>query len=50
MEITIGIILYFLVISLFVAFGKFLKNCDEEMKDCCSNGTKHIPWHRHSLQ
>ncbi len=32
MEIIIGVVLYLLVISLFIAFGKFLKECDEGMK------------------
>ena len=31
MEILVGVILYLLVIALFVAFGKFLKNGDDSM-------------------
>lgn len=31
MEILIGVIAYLLIIGLFVAFGKFLKECDTAM-------------------
>jgi len=31
MEILIGVILYLLVIGAFSAFGKFLKECDEDI-------------------
>jgi hypothetical protein len=33
MEIIIGSIAYLIVVGLFVAFGKFLKECDDEMLD-----------------
>jgi hypothetical protein len=33
MEIIIGSIVYLIVVGLFVAFGKFLKECDDEMLD-----------------
>jgi len=29
MEILIGVVLYMVVVALFLAFGKFLKDCDE---------------------
>jgi hypothetical protein len=29
MEIIIGSVIYLIVIALFIAFGKFLKECDE---------------------
>jgi hypothetical protein len=32
MEIIIGIIVYLAVLGLFSAFGKFLKECDEQVK------------------
>ena len=33
MEYIIGIILYVAVVAAFSAFGKFLKECDEGIKD-----------------
>lgn len=32
MEIMIGVIIYILVIALFIAFGRFLKQCDEGIR------------------
>jgi hypothetical protein len=32
MEITIGVILYLVVVSVFIASGKFLKECDEKIE------------------
>jgi hypothetical protein len=32
MEIIIGVILYLVVVSVFTASGKFLKECDEKIK------------------
>jgi hypothetical protein len=32
MEIIIGVILYLVVVSVFIASGKFLKACDEKIK------------------
>ena len=32
MEIIVGVILYLLVTAFFIAAGKFLKACDEDMK------------------
>lgn len=31
MEIVIGVIIYIIVISLFITFGKFLKECDKRI-------------------
>lgn len=39
MEIIIGVIVYLLVIALFMAFGKFLKQCDEGIKEM---GDRHM--------
>lgn len=33
MEILIGCIAYALILAFFMAFGKFLKQCDNDMKD-----------------
>jgi len=33
MEIAIGILLYLLVIGAFMAFGRFMKDCDEKMEE-----------------
>jgi hypothetical protein len=32
MEIIVGVILYLVVVSVFIASGKFLKECDEKIK------------------
>lgn len=32
MEIIIGIIAYLIVVTLFVAFGKFMKECDDGIR------------------
>lgn len=32
MEIMIGVILYLLAVSVFIASGKFLKECDERIR------------------
>jgi hypothetical protein len=33
MKLLIGIILYLFVVALFVAFGKFLKDCDDSISN-----------------
>jgi len=33
MEILIGVVLYIVVVALFLAFGKFLKDCDEGTRE-----------------
>lgn len=33
MEKIVGIFIYVLVIALFVSFGKFLRECDEELNE-----------------
>jgi hypothetical protein len=41
MKILIGVMLYLFVVALFVAFGKFLKNCDDSIsKGIMNNETK----------
>jgi hypothetical protein len=39
MEILTSIILYLLVVALFIAFGKFLKECDDSMSKGMNNET-----------
>ncbi len=32
MEVLIGVVLYIVVVALFLAFGKFLRDCDKETR------------------
>lgn len=40
MEIIIGIIAYLLILGGFLLFGKFLKECDEDIEDIKKNKKK----------
>jgi hypothetical protein len=33
MEFIFGVVLYLVVIALFIAFGKFLKECDDGIRE-----------------
>jgi len=42
MEIIIGIVLYILTITVFIAFGNFLKECDHAIPSCNTRRSRTI--------
>jgi len=57
MQILIGVLLYLFAVVFFIAFGKFLKECDDSVTQGMMGGSKaekhhHYPSHRttHALR